>query len=56
MNEVKKHLSFVLLLIIYVITVFILLRSFYVYQSAYHSLSRLISHQSIEILYEMEHE
>ena len=54
MNEVKKYISFSVLLVIYVISMFVLLRSLYIYQSAYHALSRLISHSSVEILYEEE--
>lgn len=53
MKEAKKYLVLALLLAVYMIAVAVLLHSFYLYQSAYHSLSRLISHSSIEVNYEI---
>lgn len=52
MRVVKTYLVLAVLLLIYVFVIAVLLRSYYVYQSAYQNLSRLISHPSIEIQYE----
>jgi len=52
MRVVKKYLLLSVLLLMYVISIAILLRSYYVFQSAYRNLSRLISHPSIEISYD----
>lgn len=54
MRAVKKYMLFSLLLFIYMVAVTMLLRSYYVYQDAYHKLSRLISHSSVEVFYEEE--
>ena len=51
MKIVKKYMTLVLSFFLYVVAVTILLKSYYVYQSAYHKLSRLISHPSVEVQY-----
>jgi len=54
MKIVKKYMMLSLGLFVYIVAVTILLRSYYVYQNAYHELSRLVSHSSVEVLYEEE--
>lgn len=54
MRTVKKYVIMSMLLIIYIVAVTILLRSYYVYQDAYHELSRLVSHPSVELRYDKE--
>jgi len=54
MKNVKKYMVTAVLLLIYISAVTLLLRSFYVYQEAYHQLGRLISHSSVELLYDEE--
>lgn len=49
MRAAKKYIVLTLLLLFYVTVVVILMRSFYIYQKAYQSLSRLVSHPSIEV-------
>ena len=54
MGTVRKYMIFAALLLVYIVGIGILLRSYYVYQNAYHNLSKLISHSSVEVIYEME--
>ena len=54
MRVVRKYLLLAVLLVFYMAATAILLRSYYVYRNAYQRLSRLISHPSIETVYETE--
>lgn len=49
MKSVKKILVLSGLLTMYIFVVALLMRSLYIYQTAYQNLSRLISHPSIEL-------
>lgn len=50
MKVIKKWLVFAVILLIYVFSVSLLLQQFYAYRMAYYSLSRLISHPTVEVL------
>lgn len=52
MKAVKEYIQFAVYLLIYLIIITALLRSYFVYQNAYQNLSRLISHTSIESIEE----
>ena len=47
MRVAKEYLMFSFYLAVYIIAISVLVRQFYIYQKAYHSLSRLISHTTI---------
>ena len=49
MKTVKDYITFSFLLIVYVVAISLLLQQFYMYQRAYQSLSRLISHPTVFI-------
>ena len=52
----KKYLAFSVALMIYVAAIAILLHQVYIYQKVYALLSELISHPTIEVLYQGEME
>ena len=54
MKTVKKYMMMSVLLIIYFAAVTLLIGSYYIYQDAYHGLSRLVAHSSVEVFYEEE--
>lgn len=54
MRTLKKYMMMSVFLLIYFVALTILIKSYYMYQNAYHILSRLISHSSIEVIYEEE--
>ena len=54
MRMVKKYLVLSVVLILYVCAVSVLMQQFYLYQSAYQSLSRLLSHPTVEVFVPQE--
>ena len=54
MRMVKKYLVLSVVLILYVCAVSVLMQQFYLYQSAYQSLSRLLSHTTVEVFVPQE--
>jgi len=54
MRIVKKYMIMSVILIVYIVAVTILLRSYYVYQDAYYKLSKIVSHSSVEVLCQEE--
>ncbi len=54
MRTLKKYMMISMFLLIYIVALTTLIKSYYMYQNAYHKLSRMISHSSIEVIYEEE--
>lgn len=56
MKQVKKYLLFTVLLVFYISAMSILLQQLYIYRRAYLLLSALVSHPTIEVIYQEEPE
>ena len=54
MKNIKKIMIMSLMFAVYISAVTILLKFYYIYQEAYYGLSRLMSHTSVESVYEVE--